>query len=552
MARYQPVPIRLGSVDSKSNVVRDFGRAGDVRNVDIEKTNEISRRRGYLRRLTSQMSGPVRFLHSYGGLCGRFFSYADGGGLITVGGTQGSGGLRETLDLDTQYPVDPADVGDPTEIGSGEGNAGNTETPGGGGATTTDDGVLVISPGMNRERDDVSTARDSIDDDPDSADFSFLFTASLDVVNTTTLTWRFENPGDDTAKGYVEIYRLYGSGTAVSDGTLIKTTSNLDSTFADTVDEYQDDISYQILFFLDGVDTYGPFSSSIDQQVHTYSVTAPASADIGTAFNLTIQGVHWDATNDTSYIPSGDINITISGSNSISPTTTSNSGWSSGAKTVSCTISGSTVETGTITVTDPDSGSTGNDSLSVTNFTLAFSDDFNRADGTIDDDVLWEASHSTALSINSNIVYINPFSDSPIAGACLYDQVNGEGKITCTIGRSGDIATNSPSISVFALGWFIAGIPSISVAFLIEWDGVNSRWRFDRGGTTSDWVDGQPPTGEAVVTLIGSDLTITLGGYSLTAAPGSSIVGKHGGFWAYREGGNIYTTFDDFKVYEQA
>ena len=367
MARYQPVPIRLGSVDSKSNVVRDFGRAGDVRNVDIEKTNEISRRRGYLRRLDTQLSGPVRILHSFGGLCGRFYSYTAGGGLIYISGTQGSGGLRETLDMDTQYPADPDDVNDPTEIGSGEGNAGNTETPGGAGTTTTDDGADVATPGLWRTRDDVSNWSGSIDGDADSDDFSFSFTSSLDSLNTVSLEWAFTDTANIDATGAVYIYRLYGTGDVRTEGTLIRTETNLSGSFTDTVDEYSDDIQYAIVWGIDGVGAYGPYSpDTISQQFRTHTLTLPAGAGSGSPFDMVIQGVHWTGDNDTSYVPPNPLALTISEeADSISPTTTAITGWSSGAKTVSTTLTVSSTDTVTITVVDVDSGVTGSGSLTI-------------------------------------------------------------------------------------------------------------------------------------------------------------------------------------------
>jgi hypothetical protein len=81
---HKPVP--LGSLDSHSSDVRDFGRAADTLNVDINRVNEPQRRLGMVRRLDAQQSGPIRLMFSYAGLCSRYFELVGGGGLILVRG----------------------------------------------------------------------------------------------------------------------------------------------------------------------------------------------------------------------------------------------------------------------------------------------------------------------------------------------------------------------------------------------------------------------------------------------------------------------------------
>lgn len=83
----QPIQIPLGSLDSRSNPVREFGQAQDLQNMDFNILGEPERRKGYIKRLDSTYDGPVRLLFAYGGLCGRFPQLAGGGKLITV--TQG-------------------------------------------------------------------------------------------------------------------------------------------------------------------------------------------------------------------------------------------------------------------------------------------------------------------------------------------------------------------------------------------------------------------------------------------------------------------------------
>lgn len=97
-----PVRIPLGSLDSRSNPVREFGRAQDLQNVDIEKLGEITRRKGFIKRLDSTYGGPVRLIFAYGGLCGRFPQLVGGGRFITI--TEGD---PPTFDAPGIYGEDP-------------------------------------------------------------------------------------------------------------------------------------------------------------------------------------------------------------------------------------------------------------------------------------------------------------------------------------------------------------------------------------------------------------------------------------------------------------
>ncbi|KKM95171.1 hypothetical protein LCGC14_1190870 [marine sediment metagenome] len=84
----QHMVIPLGSLESRSNPVRPPGRASAAVNVDIEKTNRVSRRKGFVRRADTQLSGPVRMLFSFQAFSGHFYRYVDGAGLIYVAGSQ--------------------------------------------------------------------------------------------------------------------------------------------------------------------------------------------------------------------------------------------------------------------------------------------------------------------------------------------------------------------------------------------------------------------------------------------------------------------------------
>ena len=261
----RPIQIRLGTLDSQSNDVRDFGRASDLVNVDIDKTNEVSRRKGYIRRLSSQGAGPIRFLHSYGGICGRFYQYSAGGGLIKIDGTGGSGSLRNELDLDTNYPPDGVTPDPDEDVGTGGGNEENTETPGGTGEVSDSNGFVVSGPGVNRNRDGQEGDDDGIVEDETDPNWSFSFTAAISATNTATLTWGYSDPNGLGSTGYVEVYRVYGSGDPKTDGILVTRSSDLVGTYDDTVDEYSNDIKYAIYFFLEGVGTYGPYTETIAQ-----------------------------------------------------------------------------------------------------------------------------------------------------------------------------------------------------------------------------------------------------------------------------------------------
>lgn len=87
----RPIAIRLGSLEKRFRPLRPFaetgpmgGRALDVQNVDIDRTNEVSRRAGYVRRLFGTPEGALRALFPFGGLCGRLPRYLDGGVLLFI------------------------------------------------------------------------------------------------------------------------------------------------------------------------------------------------------------------------------------------------------------------------------------------------------------------------------------------------------------------------------------------------------------------------------------------------------------------------------------
>lgn len=83
----------------------------------------------------------------------------------------------------------------------------------------------------------------------------------------------------------------------------------------------------------------------------------------GTAFDMTIQKLKADGTYDTLFVPTSTLSISYSDGvgGVISPTSTNNSDWVDGAKTVSCTVTGGTADEDgyTILVEDDTTGAAG-------------------------------------------------------------------------------------------------------------------------------------------------------------------------------------------------
>lgn len=69
----QPMAIPLRSVNTRAVPIRPFGRALNVRNVDINRTGEPERRPGMVPRLDVQRSGLGTLVMPFGGICGRHF-----------------------------------------------------------------------------------------------------------------------------------------------------------------------------------------------------------------------------------------------------------------------------------------------------------------------------------------------------------------------------------------------------------------------------------------------------------------------------------------------
>jgi len=82
-----------------------------------------------------------------------------------------------------------------------------------------------------------------------------------------------------------------------------------------------------------------------------FTITPAEFAPVrGVAFNVTLQALTTNNEPDTTYVPSGDTDLIITGdpSDVISPTSTDNTGWVDGEKTVSVTINGGTGADSTI------------------------------------------------------------------------------------------------------------------------------------------------------------------------------------------------------------
>ncbi len=477
------LPIRIGGLNTQLSEVRDFGRANAMRNCEITKCNQVERRKGYIRRLNVQQAGPIRMLHAFKGICGRFYSYSDGGGLVFISGNNYTSpfgfaaALGNSIDLSWSYRdssgvrdtppegctgirvyrsytgyatafdsgtliyegagtscVDPSPTitgivyytayttwshqeriesplivmawaayvpagstsPTPPAIPDVPGSPANACGPSGGGSgpVTSSGGSVVIGSGINRESDEVSqaAAEEAIDEEED---IDFLTTVDLASVNHVDLTWKFRGDSQYNS-GFVTIYRSTTSGTG-STGTLIYRSSvgSMWGETADTsLDEYSSDYYYTFFFFVDGVGVYS-YEKFTEKQSRSLVVVAPASVYNSTAFSLTITAKHWTGDTDSSFVPESALTISVD-SGSVSPETTSISGWSGGSKTVSTTLTGA-VAAVIITVASANEAS-GTDTAVV--YTYSFLDQFNRA--TVDGDgYTWSMSGGGALSIVS-------------------------------------------------------------------------------------------------------------------------------------------------------
>jgi len=121
---------------------------------------------------------------------------------------------------------------------------------------------------------------------------------------------------------------------------------------------------------------YGwPTGETIDADVwediypyRTFTLTDLTTITRDVEFSLTITAYR-DGAPDTSYEPGADLDLALTDADTgdeLSASTVSKEGWASGAKTVSLTISGGTVDkTPTITVEESERGYTGSDSFSL-------------------------------------------------------------------------------------------------------------------------------------------------------------------------------------------
>lgn len=110
------------------------------------------------------------------------------------------------------------------------------------------------------------------------------------------------------------------------------------------------------------------------------SVTIPESIYRGVPFNLVLQAKNHDGTNKTDYTPDTGVTFVLTSSDNedeITPTSTNATGWSNGAKTIECSISGGTgSDTLSLTCTDNDiSYMTGTDTSNLEDAFANWSDD---------------------------------------------------------------------------------------------------------------------------------------------------------------------------------
>ena len=284
--------IRLGSMAVNTNPNRDFGRATAMVNCDSDKTNEVAKRKGYIRRIQQQLCGPVRLLHSFGGLCGRFYQMVDGGGLIYISGDQGSGPLSSELSVD----------GDEVGTGQGDDLPGNDVTPGGGGSEEDSNGVFILGSGPSRVDSASTPSSTETDSGEEIGATDFSFSADLSALHTVDLTWTFK--GTNPPDAYIEIWKsTTGEPFLSEDAELAFRYIGWAGTTTDTIDEYASKVYYSILYYWPGVDVYGPYTDSTDQQVGKFSIIIPENIVEDVENTIDIQKLYNDCLLYTSPSP---------------------------------------------------------------------------------------------------------------------------------------------------------------------------------------------------------------------------------------------------------
>ena len=123
------------------------------------------------------------------------------------------------------------------------------------------------------------------------------------------LYWAYNGPTKYNS-GYTSIDRSTTAGM-VTRGALIRREANLYNVYTDTTADDYTTQYYTFVHSVDGVGIY-TYEKTVAAKTRSFTVTAPASISLGTAFNLTVQAVHWDATNDTTYTPTSAPTISLS------------------------------------------------------------------------------------------------------------------------------------------------------------------------------------------------------------------------------------------------
>lgn len=388
----QPMRIPLGSLDSRSNPVREFGKAQDLKNIDFDILNEPEKRKGYVRRLSQQRSGPIRLLFSYGGLCGRFPQFVNGGGLLLVsdeatgsgvvgapGGAGGGGGIWITVpaadeptiplaiqsfgvvrsDDDAQLAWDVAqealDDGGYVEI-----RVSGTAFP-----ETLLDGELVVR-STEREYLDtdanirvdnyytawlvvegqgVSDAVTSLLGAHRPAAEGFAANVSGDSFDEVTLSWLYEDASATLPSGAVGVIiradttaapATSDSGRLVYSGPGVTVTDLLANTSADIF--YSIWVNY-------GASGESERETAVAVGVERYYAISFITDLIerGTAYAMKVTAYNPDGAIATSYTPASDPTITLENgdpNDNIAPTNLGTSGWVNGSKTVDVTVTG--------------------------------------------------------------------------------------------------------------------------------------------------------------------------------------------------------------------
>jgi len=173
------------------------------------------------------------------------------------------------------------------------------------------------------------------------------------------LYWAYNGPTKYNS-GYTSIYRSTTAGSGIS-GTLIRREANLYSYYTDTTADDYTTQYYTFVHSVDGVGVY-TYEKTVASKVHTLTVSINSNFSPGETLTLSLQGNAWDGTTDTTYVPATELALSITKANTLSTTSVPSTGWVSGAKSMTLSITGTDYGADTITVSNA-TGESGTDTF---------------------------------------------------------------------------------------------------------------------------------------------------------------------------------------------